>query len=298
MHNCVGLATILTRISVHSRAVQEQGAHERDIRLFTRICGEKGVEPVPLERFCQFVRPSPAELEAVADATTCRREFKRRQAITRQGDPVSEVYLLRHGWVTSSIEVDFNRRQLVKIHLPGDIAGLPSIALAHAAETLMAVSPASVDVIPLDRLGRLFERAPRLALALFVSSQQERIMLIDHLAAVAQTTAVQRVCALLLHVYRRLKLFGQCTDQLIRWPLSQEHMAQGAGLTAIHVNRTLRELRRNGIIAREGRSIRLLDLDRLSELAALPERAFVREPAWLTCVAETSAVPKAASTPL
>jgi CRP/FNR family transcriptional regulator len=262
-------------------------AAEHDIGCSSKFV-EREVEPVPLERFCEFVSPSPAELDAFADATTCRREFKRRQAITRQGDPVGEVYLLRNGWVTSSIEVDFSRCQLVKIHLPGDIAGLPSIALAQAAETLVAVSPATVDVIPLERLGRLFERAPRLAFTLFVRSQQERVLLIDHLAAVAQTTAVQRVCAFLLHVYRRLKLCGQCTDQLIRWPLSQEHMAQGAGLTSIHVNRTLRELRRKGIIAREGRSIRLLDLDRLSELAALPERAFVREPPWLISVAETS----------
>ena len=253
---------------------------------------EKGVKPVPLERFCEF-GPSAAEIKALKDATTCRREFKRRQAITRQGDPVSEVYLLRHGWVTSSIEVDFNRQQLVKIHLPGDIVGLPSISLPNAAESLVAISPATVDVIPLERLGRLFERAPRLALSLFVRSQQERILLIDHLAAVAQTTAVQRVCAILLHVYRRLKLFNECTEQLIEWPLSQEHMAQGAGLTSVYVNRTLRRLTRKGIIAREGKKIRLLDMERLSELAALPDRPFLREPVWLTSVAETCGPAKA-----
>lgn len=246
------------------------------------------MEHVPLQRFCEFVMPSAAELEALAGATACRREFRCREAITRQGDLVNEVYLVRHGWVTSSIEVDFSRRQLVKIHLPGDIAGLPSIALTRAAETVLAVTSATVDVIPLDRLGRLFERAPRIALTLFVSSQRERVMLIDHLAAVAQTSAVQRVCALLLHVYRRLKMFDGCADRVIEWPLSQEHIAQGAGLTAIHVNRTMQQLRRKGIIAREGKSIRLLDIDRLSELAALPERTFVREPAWLTSVAETS----------
>lgn len=246
------------------------------------------MDAFPLQRFCEFVTPSAAELQALANATSCRLEFKRRQMITRQGDAVTEVYLLRQGWITSSIEVDFNRRQLVKIHFPGDIAGLPSIALSRAAETVQAVTAATVDVIPLDRLGRLFESAPRLAFTLFVSSQQERIMLIDHLAAVGQTTAIQRVCALLLHVYRRLRLFGQCTDQVIEWPLSQEHIAQGAGLTAIHVNRTMQQLRRDGIIARGGRkSIRLVDLERLSALAAFPERDFVREPPWLTSIAET-----------
>jgi CRP/FNR family transcriptional regulator, anaerobic regulatory protein len=247
------------------------------------------VEPVPLQRFCEFLTLSAAEIQALAGAAMCRREFRGRTPITRQGDPVREVYLVREGWVTSSVEVDFKRRQLVKLHFPGDIAGLPSIALTRAAETVLAVTPATVDVIPLDRLGRLFERAPRLALTLFVTTQQERVMLIDHLAAVAQRSAVQRVCALLLYVYRRLKVFDPCAGRVIEWPLSQEHIAQGAGLTSIHVNRTVQQLRREGIIAREGRRIRLLDIDRLTQLAVLPERDFVREPSWLTSVAETNA---------
>jgi CRP/FNR family transcriptional regulator len=244
------------------------------------------VEPVPLQRFCEFLTPTTGELEAFEDAKTCRREFKRRQVISEQGDPVKEVFFLADGWVTSSIEVNFGRRQMVKIHLPGDIAGLPSIPLARAAETLVAVTPATVDVIPLERLGRLFETAPRLAFTLFVSTQQERLMLIDHLAAVGQTTAVQRVCALLLHVYRRLKLFDAAIDDVIELPLSQEHIGQGAGLSSIHVNRTMQELKREGIIAREGKRIRFLDLERLTELAAFPERAVAHAPCWLTRVCE------------
>lgn len=238
----------------------------------------------PLHRLCEFASPEDFEVEALADARRKRLEFRPRQAISRQGEAVTDVFLLVDGWVTASMEVDFGHRQMIKIHLPGDMLGLPSIALTRAAETLTTLTDAIVDVIPLEALGRLFRTAPRLAFTLFVSTQQERVMLMDHLAAVGQTSAIQRMCTLLLHVHRRLKLLDPDAGAVVDWPLSQEHMAQGTGLTAIHVNRTLQALGRKGLIAREGKRIRLLDVPRLEEISGMPERVFVREPRWLTAL--------------
>jgi CRP/FNR family transcriptional regulator, anaerobic regulatory protein len=244
------------------------------------------VKHVPLHRFQEFLTPTPCEVEAIERAGRSRREFRRRQVISRQGEPVKEVYLLVDGWVAASMEVDSSRRQMVKIHLPGDFLGFPNIALARAAETMVALTAATIDVISLDALGRLFERAPRLAFTLFVSAQQERVMLMDHLAAVGQTSAIQRVSALLLHVYRRLKLVDDRAAEGFDWPLSQEHVAQGAALSAVHVNRTFAKLERLGLIARERRRMKLLDIPRLEEIAAFPDRLFVREPPWLTSIRE------------
>ena len=119
-------------------------------------------------------------------------------------------------------------------------------------------------------------------------------MLMDHVAALGQTKAIQRVCAMLLRVHRRVKMFDVDRGDVIEWPLSQRHFGQGAGITTIHVNRTLRELQRRRLIARAGKRIRLLDIEQLTKLAALPERHFVREPEWLTGVQQR--VPDAPST--
>jgi CRP/FNR family transcriptional regulator len=235
-----------------------------------------------LRRLQEFISLDDQELSALENAVSCQRVYRRREPILRQGDRVTHVYLLIDGWVGSHTEVDGGSNQLSKVHLPGDIAGLPNIALVEAASSLIPLTVATVGLIPLKNLARLFETAPRLALTLFVNAQQERVMLMDHLAAVGQTDATQRVCALLMHFHRRLKLLRPDHRDLIDWPLSQEHMAQGAGLTSVHVNRTLRELTRKGLIERVGKSIRLLDVDAVSELAAFPDRRFVHEPSWLT----------------
>jgi hypothetical protein len=70
-------------------------------------------------------------------------------------------------------------------------------------------------------------------------------------------------------------------------------MAEGAGLTSVHVNRTLRELERRRLIEREGKRIRLLDLQRLAELSGLSERTYVHEPEWLASRKPSAVVPRA-----
>jgi CRP/FNR family transcriptional regulator len=235
-----------------------------------------------LRRLSEFIAPTDSELAALEEAKDGRREFKRNQMISQQGNPTKEIYFVADGWIGASLEVNFGCSQLAKIYLPGDFAGLPNIATSCAVENLVALTNITLDVIPLDRLSRLFERAPRFGFMLFVTTQQERVMLMDHLAVVGQSSAIQRVAALLIHVYRRLLVLRPEAGRVIDWPLSQQRVAQGAGLSAIHVNRTFAELTRRGLIAREGKRIRLLDLECLSELAGLPERPTVREPRWLS----------------
>lgn len=239
------------------------------------------LDRIASRRLSEFLTPTPAELTALDEAKLDRRDYRRNQTICRSGELVKDVYFIEDGWVGGSLEVNFGRKQLSKLYLPGDIAGLPNIATLQAAEALFALTNVRLAIIPLKRLARLFERSPRLGLMLFVMTQQERVMLMDHLAVVGHSSAIQRVAALLLHVYRRLALISPETDNVIDWPLSQQRVAQGAGLSAIHVNRTFRELERRGLIVREGKRIRLLDVEQLSELAGLPERAWATNARWL-----------------
>ncbi len=234
-----------------------------------------------LRRLSEFAVPTAAELAELENAKQGRRCFKRNQLISREGRPVTEIYFVAEGWVGSSLEVNFGRKQLAKIYLPGDLAGLPNLAMAESVENLFALTNVTVDTIPLDSLTRLFKVAPRLACMLFVTAQHERVMLMDQLAVVGQSKAIQRVAALILHFHRRLSVLRSVSENVIDWPLSQQRVAEGVGLTNVHVNRTFRELTKRGLIAREGRQLRILDLDRLSELAGLPQRPTAKEPAWL-----------------
>lgn len=244
-----------------------------------------------LRRISEFIEPTAAELAALEGAKLTRRIFKRNGIISRQGECVKEVYFVMHGWVGCSLEMSAGGDQLANIFLPGDFAGLPDIALKRAATTLIALTDVTVDVIPLDRLARLFEKAPRFLFMLFVMTQRERVMLMDQLALIGQSRAIQRVAALILHLHRRLSVLRPEPGNLVDWPLTQQRVADAVGLTSVHVNRTFRELTERGLITRKGKQIRLLDLEALSKLSGLPERSFAKEPAWLVncCLPATGA---------
>lgn len=237
-----------------------------------------------LRRLSEFIVPTPDELAVLEEAKSDRREFKRNEVISSEGSPVQEVYFLVDGWVEGSVGGDFGRKQLTKIYLPGDFAGMPNVAMSRTAEHLVALNQVTVDAIPIDRLPLLFEKAPRFGCMLFVTAQQERVMLMDHLATVGQLRAIQRVASLLVEVHGRLSALRPEIGNVIDWPLSQERVAQSTGLTSVHINRSFGELARRGLIAREGRRMTLLDLEQLAELAGLPERHFAQQPSWLaTC---------------
>lgn len=244
-----------------------------------------------LRRISEFIEPTAAELAALEGAKLTRRTLKRNGIISRQGECVKEVYFVMHGWVGSSLEMSAGRDQLANIFLPGDFAGLPDIALKRAATTLIALTDVTVDVIPLDRLAHLFEKAPRFLFMLFVMTQRERVVLMDQLAMVGQSRAIQRVASLILHIHARLSILRAEPGNVVDWPLTQQRVAEAVGLTSVHVNRTFRELAERGLLVRKGRQIRLLDLKALSELSGMPERSFAKEPAWLVdcCLPEATA---------
>ena len=89
------------------------------------------------------------------------------------------------------------------------------------------------------------------------------------------------MASLLLELYRRLSLIGMASDYQLEVPLTQDQLADVVGVTAVHVNRVLRELETRGLITRRMHHITLINIDALGEIAAPIERRHVRDPDWL-----------------
>lgn len=222
-----------------------------------------------------------AEAKGLAALASGRRRFRRHQIIRAQGDPVAEVYLLIEGWVAASVDSVTGNRQIVKVHLPGDMLGAPSLSVSTAAETLCALNRVTIDVIPSECLGDLFLSSPKLAAALFLSAQQERIWLMDRLMSIGRTNAAQRLAAFLLSLFDRLRLIEGVTADGFDLPLSQGEVANVIGITPVHVNRTFSALQQRDLIERRGRSVRLMNIEGLRDLASVPAREFQHLPGWL-----------------
>lgn len=236
--------------------------------------------PFPQHRFGEFAALSDAQRDALSRLAATPRQFRRRALIRREGDEPTCVWLLHEGWVGSAIDLPNAKRQLVKIHLPGDVLGSTSMSLVHACDTLEALSDAWVSAVPFTALSAIFDQDPRLAMTFLLSVQKERLALMHRLAAVSRSSAYERVAGLVLDLLDRGRVAGVVDGNAVRCPLTQEHIADVLGLTNVHVNRIMRRLNEARLI--EGTYGRFLVLDEPALRAlSLFDPRYVAEPAWL-----------------
>lgn len=177
------------------------------------------------------------------------------------------LYVNRSGWLARYKILHNGSRQIIDFVLPGQLVGLSACLFQRALYSVVAITKATLLTIPFEMVDEAFERYPALAKALFRSAALEGAILGEHLIDAARRSAYQRVSHLLLELLVRLN-HGQSSDEMsFSLPLTQELIADALGLTPVHVNRTLRALREDRLIAMDGRSIRILDFEALALLS-------------------------------
>jgi CRP/FNR family transcriptional regulator, anaerobic regulatory protein len=237
-----------------------------------------GTETVRLEAFASLQDHERGMLEAVAGPAI---RLARGKTLRPEGERDPQLYLLASGWAASTIRSPAGSRQLLKIHMPGDMMGLPSLAYHEAVDTIVALTPIVVHSFPSAAIGAMFASHPRIAALLFLISQEERTMLADRVAAMGRAGAVQRVAALILQLHARVMRHDPATGDSFHVPIRQAELADLAGITTVHVNRVLQELRARELVHWSRQTITILDQPGLRALAGLPERTMVSEPDWL-----------------
>jgi CRP-like cAMP-binding protein len=191
------------------------------------------------------------------------------------------MFVLRQGWLYGSLLLPNGSRQILTLHSAGDMVGLSASAFPKATETLVALTDVVVGTFDRNALRALFLAHPRVAAALFAQAQVERVQLADRLAAMGRMTARARVASLLVEMAVRSRMVEPWTGATFTMPLTQEEIGDMIGLTAVHVNRMMRALDREGLIARQGQKITLLDEARLARLGNYVDRQSRIATGWL-----------------
>ena len=227
----------------------------------------------PLQRLSEFGSMSPAELAMLDRAVDPPVRLARLAIMRSQGDAPDSIYLLQEGWACSSVTLPSGERQLTKIHLPGDFMGVPSVCLTESVDTIFALTPVIARKLSAHKLGELFSSLPGLAARLYLFAQRERVILMDRLSALGAKRAVGRLAALLLDLHERLSKIGLARDHEFVLRLTQDEIGDYLGLTAVHVNRTFRQLEDGGLIERRLQRIKLLKFDELAEVSGYVSRS-------------------------
>ncbi len=161
-------------------------------------------------------------------------------------------------------------RQITKIHLPGDLVGMPSMAGDVSVESVSALTWAEVEVIPIEALAKVFRDHPRLAALLFLWSQEERVRLLHQLTLIGRQAADRRVAAFLLSIYQRVLLGTPDVGLSFDLPLIQQDIADATGMSIVHANRSLRKLRDAGLLTYQEGRVTIDHLAGLQEFSGAP----------------------------
>ena len=234
----------------------------------------------PLHRFAEFSDLTAQQRLVLESLTRSPRGYEKRATIRTEGAPTSCVWHLHSGWVGAAINLPNAKRQLAKVHLPGDVLGSTSMCLERAGDTLEAISDAVVSAVPYSTLGQIFVSDPRLAAAFLLSVQKERVSLMHKLAEVGRVSAYERVAGMILDLLVRCRQANIAHKNVIYCPLTQEQIGDMIGLTNAHVNRMLRQLNDEGIIDGMHTRFTIIDEKRLSSLVVF-KADFVKLPSWL-----------------
>jgi CRP-like cAMP-binding protein len=215
-----------------------------------------------------FVALSVAELAVLERLHQRRRSFVAGRDLVHQGQSGQAAYILSAGWVCSyKIQPD-GTRQIVDFQVPGDFLGLRSVLLRtsdHSFEPITDIQ--AVEVLGSDLLEAL-ANTPRLATAILWAVSRDEAMVVEHLVGIGRRDADARMAHFLLELGARLALVGMGSKKGYGCPLTQYHLADALGLSAVHVNRVLRQLRESGLVTFRDGHVTFDDYGGLVELAA------------------------------
>jgi CRP-like cAMP-binding protein len=202
---------------------------------------------------------SDSDRDALLALPHVLKSFEPSRHIVREGDKVEYCTLLLSGFAYRQKIVASGGRQILAIHMAGDLVDLQNAMLKVADHNVQALTHCESAIIPREALRQLAFERPAIGQAMWVDTLVDGSIFREWIANVGRRDARQRIAHLLCEFGVRLKAagLGESTGYIL--PMTQEQLADCTGLTSVHVNRTLKGLDRDGLIARTNRSVKIGD---------------------------------------
>jgi CRP-like cAMP-binding protein len=209
------------------------------------------------EREEEVLRAAIASIEEVAAGRT----------IVRHGATLTHSTLVLEGIVARFKDLSEGQRQIQEIHLPGDFADLHGFLLKRLDHNVGALTRCRVALIPHETLRRITEEEPHLARMLWFSTLLDAAIQREKILSVGRRPALARLAHVLCELYVRLELVGLAEDHRFPFAVTQLDLGDATGLTPVHVNRMLKQLRDDRLVTFRGGEVTIHDWARLQQAA-------------------------------
>ncbi|WP_131195514.1 Crp/Fnr family transcriptional regulator [Lichenihabitans psoromatis] len=196
------------------------------------------------------------------------RRVEAHENFVHQGEASTVLHFLLTGYACRYKLLSDGRRQIAAILVPGDSCDLHGLLQKTLDYSVKTLTDCTIVEIPRSAALGWTETHPRLTRALWWSCMADEAVLREWLANVARHDARQRIAHLFCDLLFRLQAVGLARENSYDFPLTQEELGDMTGLSTVHVNRTLQELRIDGSVILKGRRMTIIDIERLKTIGA------------------------------
>ncbi len=244
-------------------------AKRRELKFVSEVCGDaiacRNCGLYRLGTPLDSTEADPLLLERIAKH---HRQIKRGELLYSIGEPLKAIYAIRHGSIKTYLSTIDGRSQITGFHIAGDPLGLADLHSGHSSTEARALENTSLCEIPINHLHQLTKNIPALQVQLthLLSQEVQRLQGLSLL--LGKKTAEERLATFLITLSRR---FAQCgySSREFNLSMSRNDIGTYLGIVEETVCRILARFQDDGLIDNQRRLIRMLDSDRLTQIAQI-----------------------------
>jgi CRP-like cAMP-binding protein len=219
-----------------------------------------------VSKLASITRLSEADRAALVALPLQVQTLRADQDIVRDGDRVSRSCLLLEGYACRNKVTGEGKRQIISFHIPGEIPDLQSVHLKMMDHNLQTLTVCKVGFVAHEHIVELCAKSPSVAGALWRETLIDAAIFREWVVNVGRRDAIARMAHVFCELFQRMKAVGRTNDGTCEFPISQTELADALGLSTVHTNRTLQELRAAGLVALAGKTLTVRDWEGLKNV--------------------------------
>ncbi|HEV7346481.1 MAG TPA: Crp/Fnr family transcriptional regulator [Devosia sp.] len=193
--------------------------------------------------------------------------------LLEEGKPAKEALVLLEGLACHYRTLDNARRQMTGFVVPGDFCDYGFLSSSPVRQCVMTLGPATVGKIDLSQFSSVGEKLPNVVIAAMRAASIDQASARELVISLGARDALQRLAHFLCEIYQRLRLIGLVSPTgQFDLALTQAELGEALGLSTVHVNRTVQQLRKSRFITIAHGRVTILDYPGLAATASFDGR--------------------------
>lgn len=224
-----------------------------------------------IDKLNGFASLSTVEVAALLAATASPRAFSARHDLIREGDRPGPVFVVLEGWACRYKILPSGTRQVLAYLMPGDACDLHVGLLDEMDHSIQTITPAVVATIDRVEMDQMMDQHRGIAKAMYLGQLTDEGTMRAWITSMGRRASIERVAHLMCELYLRARNVGLTLEPRFALPLSQTMLADSLGMTPVHLNRVMKELRQSGAMTLERGSLIIEDPARLVRIAGFDD---------------------------